>query len=100
MIAQLERLAAAGIQLVPSDALPRHFLLERDGFAALVEQSGGGFGSIGAPGLITARGMAMLIWRGERAFFVNKGFEQEATLEQVAELRRFTSDLTTALAHE
>ena len=94
---KLENLASAGIQIVPSE-ITSHFILERDGFVAFVERREGGFGNIGTPGLMTERGFAALIWRGDRGFFAGKGFEQAATAEQVAQIRAFTTDLSAALA--
>jgi hypothetical protein len=93
---KLERLVAAGINLVPAD-LKKHFILERDGFVALVERQGDSFGHIGAAGLLTEQGMAPLVWRNEKAFFVARAFEREATAGQVALLRQFQSDLEAAL---
>jgi hypothetical protein len=93
----LERLAAASIRIVPALDLTRHFLLERNGVVALVERSGDGFGKPGAPGLLTERGFAALVWRGDEAWFIAKGLEQPAKPEQVAELRRFADDLRQAL---
>ena len=55
------------------------------------------FGNIGAPGLMTERGFAALIWRGDQAFFVGKGFEQPAYREQVQKIRAFATDLANAL---
>jgi len=95
--AQLEKLLAAGIQIVPAD-LSSHFILERGGFVAFVERRGSGFGNIGAPGLMTERGFAALVWRGEQAFFVGRGFEQPGTPEQVQTIRAFAADLEAALA--
>lgn len=92
----LERLAAAGINLLPVD-LDKHFLFERDGFVALVEKRGDGFGSIGAAGLVTETGLAPLVWRGNIAAFVSKSGEQAATDEQVEILRRFQSALGEAI---
>jgi len=94
--AQLERLASAGIQIIPAE-ITSHFILERGGFVAFVERRGGEFGNIGAPGLMTERGFAALVWRGERAFFVGKGLEQVATDEQVREIRGFGADLEKAI---
>lgn len=97
--AKLERLARAGIQLIPAD-LRQHYLLERDGFIALVERRNDEFGAAGAAGLLTENGMAPLVWQEGRAFFVARGFRQEATGEQVRLLRRFQADLEAALASE
>jgi hypothetical protein len=93
---RLEKLAAAGIQIV-SVEMTSHFILERDGFVAFVERREEEFGNIGAPGLMTERGFAALIWRGRQALFIGKGFEQPATEEQVHKIRAFTSDLENAL---
>jgi hypothetical protein len=100
LIERLEKLAAAGIQIIPAE-ITSHFILERDGFVAFVERHpdtvDDSFGNIGAPGLMTERGYAALIWRGDRAFFTGKGFEQEASAEQVQKIRAFAADLENAL---
>jgi hypothetical protein len=92
----LEKLAAAGIQIVPAE-IDSHFILEREGFVAFVERRQDAFGNIGAPGLMTERGFAALIWRADQAFFIGKGFEQRALPEQVQKIRAFASDLAAAL---
>jgi hypothetical protein len=97
LIERLEKLAAAGIQIIPAE-ITSHFILERDGFVAFVERREQGFGNIGAPGLMTEHGYAALIWRGDEAFFAGKGFEEPASAEQVRKLRAFASDLENALA--
>jgi hypothetical protein len=90
----LERLVAANIQLLPLTQVQRHWVLERDGFISLVERTpDGGFGKIGAPGLLTERGMAVLVNRT----FVAKGLELAATDEQVETMRAFARDLEAAL---
>jgi hypothetical protein len=91
-----EKLVAAGIQIVPAE-MTSHFILERDGFVAFVERREQGFGNIGAAGLMTERGFAALIWRGDQPFFVGKGFEQPASHEEVQKIRSFASDLANAL---
>ena len=96
MIEILEKLAAAGIQIIPAE-ITSHFILERDGFVAFVERREQDFGNIGAPGLMTEHGYAALIWRGDQAFFVGKGFEEPASPEQVEKVRAFASDLEAAL---
>ncbi len=93
---KLEKLATAGIQIIPAE-ITSHFILERDGFVAFVERREGAFGNIGAPGLMTEQGFGALIWRGDQAFFVGKGFEQPATGEQVEKIRAFATDLANAL---
>ncbi|MGD0436094.1 MAG: hypothetical protein ABSB86_06495 [Bryobacteraceae bacterium] len=96
----LERLAAAGIQVIPAD-LGKHFIVERDGFVAFIQRGDNDFGHIGASGLMTDRGFAALVWRGNQAFFVGKGFEQPADETQVQKIRAFSSDLERAVSgHE
>ncbi len=95
---KLEKLVAANIQLQPAVEITTHFLFERDGFVALVERRGQEFGSIGAGGLATEKGMAPLVWRGTQPWFVAKGFEQPATEEEIERLRSFQTDLESALA--
>ncbi len=97
--AKLERLAAAGISLLPVDGFDRHFIFERDGFVALVERRDDGFGNIGAAGLGTEHGFAAVQWRGAEAWFIARGgFEQRAAAGDIEKLRRFESDLREALA--
>ena len=97
LLARLEKLTAAGIELVPLPGLNRHYVLARDGFAALVERNAGGFGRVGAAGQVNERGFAALVWRGEAAWFVGKNFETPAAPEDVERLRLFASDLKKAL---
>jgi hypothetical protein len=96
VIERLERLAAAGIQIIPAD-ITSHFILERDGFVVFVERRGEEFGNVGAPGLMTERGFAAMIWRGDAAYFVAKGFEQAATDEQAAKIHAFGDAVRDAL---
>lgn len=97
MIERLEKIAAAGIQIIPVE-INTHFIFERDGFAALVERVNEGFGNIGSAGLVTEQGFAVLVWRDSKPFFVARGFDQQATDEQVDKLRSFAADLKQALA--
>ena len=93
---KLEKLVAAGISLVPAD-LKKHVILERDGFVALVERYEDNLGQVGAAGLLTEHGLAPLVWREQKAFFVVRTFQQEATPDQVSTLRQFQADLESAL---
>jgi hypothetical protein len=47
---------------------------------------------------MTERGLAPLVWKGQRAVFASKSGDQPATDEQVETLRRFQSDLENAIA--
>jgi hypothetical protein len=95
----LERLAAAGIQMLPAVEITTHYVFERDGFVALVERTPDGFGGIGSAGILTGNGFAALIHCGDRSYFVAKNFEQLASPEQVEALQRFSQDLKLALAN-
>jgi hypothetical protein len=100
---KLERLAEAGIEIVPMPELERYFVLARDGFAALVERTGDerngdDFGAIGSAGRVTAAGFAALVWRGGQAYFVTRQHQERATPDEVARLRRFSTELAAALA--
>ena len=94
----LARLVEANIELLPALELTTHFAFTRDGFIALVERRPSGFGNIGAPGLLCEKGMAQLIWRSEKAYFVAKGFEREATSGEIRQLRSFAEDLKKSLS--
>jgi hypothetical protein len=93
----LERLAAAGIQLLPTTDITSHYVFERGGFVALVERLERGFGAIGSAGLLMDSGFAALVWRRGKPWFVAKDREYPAQDEQVAEVRRFSADLEAAL---
>lgn len=98
MIEKLERLAAAGIRILPSPGAGTHFFLERDGFVILVRRAGDDFGAAGSAGLLTDHGFAVLVWRGAQAFFVARGYEQAAGPEQLEMLRRFDADVRASLS--
>jgi hypothetical protein len=93
----LERLAAAGIQLLPAVEISTHYVFERDGFVALVERTPSGFGGVGSAGILTGSGFAALIRRGDQFYFVARNFEREAPPAEVDRLRSFSSDLKAAL---
>jgi hypothetical protein len=98
LVQKIETLARLGIQASSLEGLDRHVVFWRDGYAALVERRENGFGKVGTAGLVTAQGLAMLVWRGEQPFFVARGFEEPATAEQVEGARRLNADLAQALS--
>ena len=95
---KLVRLLAAGFEVIPASEVARHAVFTRDGFVALVEYRNEDFGAVGAAGLATEQGFAVLQWRGQEAFFVARGFEQRATVAEVEKLRAFDRDLKEALS--
>ena len=96
-LAKLERLAASGIRILPVLEMQGYLVLERGGYASLVERTGDGFCRPCAAWRLTEQGISMLVWRGQEAYFVLKGDEYRATPEEVRELRRFAADLDSAL---
>jgi hypothetical protein len=97
LLAKLERLAQARIELVPVPGLERYFVLARDGFASLVERTPAGFGRAGAAGRVDEGGFAALVWRAGVGYFISKQREERATEEEVERLRQFSADLEVAL---
>ena len=88
-------LASADIQLLSETRA--YAMFARDNLVALVERTPEGYGTIGGTGVWTGRGLAYLVWREGRAFLAGKGFEQPASDEEVAAVRRFSADLKAAL---
>ena len=88
-------LGSTGIQLLSETR--SYAMFARDNLLALVERTATGYGSIGGTGVWTDRGLAYLIWRDGQALLAGKGFEQLATEEHVAAVRRFSEDLKAAL---
>jgi hypothetical protein len=95
--AALERLVAAGIEIIPTD-LANHIIVQRDGFVAFIERRDNQMSRIGSSGLMTERGFAALIWRGNQGFFIGKGFEQPAAEDQIEKIRAFAKDLDQAIS--
>jgi hypothetical protein len=93
LLSQLERVADAGIQLLPLPQVATHYAFERGGFVILVEKRGEGFGGIGSPGLLAEAGFAPLV----DGRFVAKGWERKATADETAGMRQFLADLKAAL---
>jgi hypothetical protein len=97
LLEQLERIAAAGIQLLPTPELPHHFVFERAGCVVLVERRTDGFGGIGSPGALTGRGFEALVERAAGPAFVFKGDERAATANEAEAARSLLRDLRQAL---
>ncbi len=97
MMEKLQRLAAAGISMLPAGEISSHYVFARGSFVALVERLPDGFGSIGSAGLLSGCGMAVLVQRDGHEYFVSRQSKLEATPEQVSGLRSFASDLAGAL---
>lgn len=99
MTRHLELLSQLGIEPLQVPGRDSHTFFIRDRFAALVERTrDGAFGRIGTAGCMTERGLAMLMWREGKAYFVAKGgAEAEAVDEDVTALRALMTDLERVL---
>ena len=75
-----------------------HLMLVRGECMVLVERKPAGLGSIGSTGLMTAGGLAFLVWREGREYLSAKGSAVEASDAQVEAVRAFSADVKTALA--
>jgi hypothetical protein len=93
----LQRLAAAGIDLLPIPELTAHYVFYRNGCAALVERTADGFGEVGSSGRLTEAGFSALVWREARPYFVAHARQEPATDEEVQSVRQFAADLESAL---
>ena len=98
LLARLQRLADANIELLPAGGVAHHFVFTRDGAAVLVQRREDGFGSIGSPGRITARGFEPLVDAGNGPRFVFKGEESPASDAETSAARSLLADLKSALA--
>jgi hypothetical protein len=98
MEVMLTRLEAVGIRLIASWEDTHHFAFERGGYLALVALEPGRPARVGGAGLLTEKGLAPLIWKGDKPFFVAREFEQMAGDGEIESLRLFQRDLADALA--
>ena len=71
----------------------------RDGCLGMAPRTAdsAGFSGIGSTGMALDQGLAYLVWREGMPFLVGRGFELPASPEQVALIRRFSTDLQSAL---
>ncbi len=98
LLAQLERIASSGIQILPVPEIASHFVLERNGCVVLVERREDGFGAIGSPGSLSAKGYSALVLRDGKDWFIGKNESREAMEAEAAEARRLYRDLREILA--
>ena len=90
----MERLAAAGFRILPAFEILTHYVVERGGFAALVDRRpDGAFGQAGAPALLVGGAFAVLVWRDTTPWFVAKGLSRPAAPAEVEAIRQFDTDL-------
>ena len=99
-IARLEKLLQSGFRFVTLPRYERYFGVERDGFVALVDVSGGGVGVFGQAGYLVGEGLAMLVEREAGKAFVWHERSVTATPELLAAYERFRADLGNLLKKE
>lgn len=100
LLAQLERIAASGIQILPVPEIGTHFVLERNGCIVLAERREDGFGALGSPGSLSEKGFAALVVRDGHDWFIGKNELREASDTEASEARRLYRDLRDILAQE
>ena len=93
LISQLERLAAAGVQMIPVPELAAYFVLEREGCVVLVERRGEGFGAVGSPGVLLEGGFAALVSRDGKDWLIGKGETRAPSGGEASAARRLYRDL-------
>lgn len=100
LLGQLERIAAAGIEMIPAAEAGPYFVFAREGCVVLVERRGEGFGAVGSPGkLVEQGGFAALVRRGGEDWWVGKGEERRAGAGEAEAARRLFTDLKAALTN-
>jgi hypothetical protein len=87
------KLEAAGFSTAPAQN-PRFRLVYRGEMLCLMDVRANQLGSVMR---MTASGLASVVWRGEAAVFVGRGFEESASADALAEIRAFEQDLKKAL---
>jgi hypothetical protein len=85
------RLAESNIQMAAH--AKDYCMFVRENCVALVQTAGDRFTSIGSSGLMTERGLAYLMWDGEKAMLSSHGNQVEANAGQVEAIRKFSEDL-------
>jgi hypothetical protein len=98
LLEQLERLASAGIQILPVPEIASHFVLERKGCVVLVERREDGFGAAGSPGALSGTGFAALVRRDGRDWFIGRSESREATEAEADDARRLYREIREILA--
>jgi len=93
----LESLLQAGYRFVTFERYARYLAVEREGFVALLDASGGGVKLFGQVGYHVGEGIAMLVERAGGKAFTWKSESVPATPEMLAAYERFRQDLSQLL---
>ena len=92
-IAILQRLLTAGFQFVTIEHVVRYLPVEKDGFAALIDPSGGKLRIFGEAGLRMGEGIGMLVEASNGKKFVWKSQTVDAPQEMLEKFARFKKEL-------
>ena len=93
-IATLQRLLAAGFEFVTIEHVVRYLPVEKDGFAALIDPSGGKLRIFGEAGLRMGEGIGMLVETSNGKKFVWKSQTIDAPPELLERFARFKNKLS------
>jgi len=96
-IATLERFLQAGFRFVTLERMERYPGVEKDGFVALLDLSGGRLAQFGQVGYLFPEGLGMLVERGDGKAFVWKSKSVSATPELLAGYERFRREVRALL---
>ena len=97
-MAVMERLRARGFQFAVFPLYERQIGIRKGNCAALLEPAGGGgMRIVGEAAYLVAGNFSVRVMRGEKAWFVWKKIEVEATAERDEELARFATELNDVL---
>jgi len=97
-IAVLERLAAAGYEIVAFPMYASAVGVRRGECAALLERVEGGMRALGKACWLVEGNLSVRVRRDGREWFVWKKKQVEATEERVAEVKQFQEDVKRMLA--
>ena len=94
---QLQQLYVAGFDLQTFERFPKAIGVLRDGCIAFLVPGPDGLQILGNIGWRMGESLGPLVEREGRRVFVHKGEELDATEERIETLKRFESDLKSAL---
>jgi len=97
-ITTLQHLLDAGFRFVMMERITRHVVVEKDGFIALLDPSGGNLRIFGQVGYRIGDGIGMLIERGGEQAFVWKNDSVPATPELLTAHSQVKKELAEILA--
>ena len=97
-VACLERLLKAGFQFVTFEQFARYPAVEKSGFVALLDLSGGHVRQFGSVGYRMGNAIGILVERGGEQFFVWKDTAIAATPDLLSTYARVKNELNALLA--